>query len=181
VKITLSHEETLLGSAGTVAANQMFVDDVEDFFVFYADNLADVDLDAFKAFHMGRSGPLTLGLFRTRCPGSCGIVTLDGAGRVTSFEEKPANPKSDLAYAGILIARRAIFDWLPKSGFADFGKDILPRLCGRISGLLLDGYIRDIGTPESYAKAQEDWKLRRKGTSKSCLGAGSRVSEGATR
>jgi mannose-1-phosphate guanylyltransferase len=164
VKITLAHEEKLLGSAGTVAANRAFVDDVEDFFVFYADNLVDVNLDVLKAFHIQRPGPLTLGLFRSPNPKSCGIVTLDAAGCVTSFEEKPANPKSDLAYAGILIARRAIFNLLPNSEYADFGSDVLPRLCGKIFGLLLDGYIRDIGTPESYTKAQEDWRLRRKRT-----------------
>lgn len=157
VTINLVHEEVLLGSAGTVAANRDFVRDAQDFYVFYADNLVHANLNVLKAFHLRHNEALTIGLFRSPKPESCGIVTLDASGRVTSFEEKPAQPKSDLANAGIYVARQRLFDYLPRQGFADFGKDVMPKLVGHIRGCLLDGYLLDVGTPENYRKALEEW------------------------
>lgn len=159
VRIHLVHEEVLRGSAGTVAANRQFVRDRdnEDFYVFYADNLVCADLDALKSCHIRHDGVLTLGLFRSPKPEDCGIVTLDESGRITSFEEKPSNPKTNLANAGIFIARQTLFDWLPPDGFADFGKDVLPSLVAAMRGSVLDGYILDIGTPENYRRALKEW------------------------
>ena len=104
-RIQLSYEETLLGSAGTVAANRDFIGNSRDFYIFYADNLISVDLEALESFHFRHHGILTLGLFHSSQPRQCGIVTLDSEQRVVTFEEKPAQPKSDLANAGVLIAR----------------------------------------------------------------------------
>jgi mannose-1-phosphate guanylyltransferase len=157
VTINLVHEEVLRGSAGTVAANQDFVRGEGDFFIFYADNLVHVPLNVLKSFHLRHTGVLTIGLFRTLKPESCGIVALDPSGRITSFEEKPAQPKSNLANAGIYIARQGVFDYLPREGFADFGKSVMPKLVGNMWGCLLEGYLLDVGTPENYRKALEEW------------------------
>jgi len=159
VRIRLSHEPRLLGSAGTVAANRDFVGDAEDFFVFYADNLVHADLESLKTFHCQHQSLITLGLFQTAAPEACGIVTVDNTGCVTSFEEKPVRPRSDLANTGIYICRQAVLEYLPKRGFADFGKDVLPRLVGRMWGTALNGYLIDVGTPDNYRKALEDWPL----------------------
>jgi mannose-1-phosphate guanylyltransferase len=157
VKMELAHEEELLGSAGTLRANAEFVRGTDDFYVFYADNLVSTNLDALRSVHAKHHGVLTLGLFRSSRPRDCGIVTLDERGCVVDFEEKPAHPRSDLANAGIFVARQAVFDYIPARGFSDFGNDVMPRLAGRMWGCLLSGYIRDIGTLESYQKAVEEW------------------------
>jgi len=158
-RIKLSYEETLLGSAGTVAANRDFIGNSKDFYVFYADDLVSVDLEALKSFHFRNDGILTLGLFHSSRPRHCGIVTLDSEQRVVTFEEKPAQPKSDLANAGVFIARRELLNFLPSSGFSDFGKDILPKLVGRMLGYVLNGYLLDIGTPENYQRALVEWPI----------------------
>jgi mannose-1-phosphate guanylyltransferase len=62
-----------------------------------------------------------------------------------------------LAHAGIYLARQSLFDSLPRQGFADFGKEVLPRLVGNMWGCLLEGYILDVGTPENYRRALEEW------------------------
>ncbi len=159
VGITLVHEETLRGSAGTVMANRDFVQSSQDFYVFYADNLVHANLQALTLAHSQHGGVVTLGLFHTTSPRECGIVALDGSGRVTSFEEKPAAPKSNLANAGILVARQEIFDFLTPNRFTDFGKDVLPGLVGKMWGVSLEGYIRDIGTPDNYQRALEEWPV----------------------
>lgn len=108
-------------------------------------------------FTPGMPDFLRLDFFRPSRPRDCGVVTLSEDGLITSFEEKPSEPKSDLASAGIFLARQALFDWLPGAGFADLGKHVMPRLLGAMAGLHLEGYILDIGTPENYQKALKEW------------------------
>lgn len=160
IKILLAHEEVLKGSSGTVAANRDFVQKEKDFWIFYADNLVAADLDALHLFHSRHKGVLTLGLFRTSSPRDCGIVTLGESGQITSFEEKPLQPKSNFANAGIYIARREIFDFLPAAAFSDFGKNVFPGLTGKMRGMVLDGEVLDVGTPANYQKALRDWPPR---------------------
>ncbi|MGH9437006.1 MAG: nucleotidyltransferase family protein, partial [Terriglobia bacterium] len=153
VGIKLFHEDVLLGSAGTIAANRDFVGDSDDFYVFYADNLVRTDLAPLEALHARHSGILTLGLFRTPKPEACGVVTLDHEGKVISFEEKPSRPRSNMANAGLFIARRSLFDHLPRNTFADLGRDVMPKLAGVMWGRVLEGYLLDIGAHENYAQA----------------------------
>jgi mannose-1-phosphate guanylyltransferase len=157
VRIHLFHEENLLGSAGTIAANRDFIGSDDDFFIFYADNLIGANLEPLKSFHLRHPGVLTIALFHATKPENCGIVSLDESGRITNFEEKPAHPKSDLANAGIYVARRGLFDLLPRWPVMDFGKDVIPGLAGHAWGYLLDGYMLDIGTPENYQRALVEW------------------------
>jgi mannose-1-phosphate guanylyltransferase len=157
VRIQLVHEESLLGSAGTIAANPEFIEEDEDFYIFYADNLVDADLKSLQAFHAGHSGVLTMGLFRSPNPRACGIVTVGPGGCISSFEEKPEHPRSNFANAGIFLARRRLFEHLPPSGFADLGNDVLPKLVGAMWGQVVDGYLLDIGTPENYERALVEW------------------------
>ena len=155
------YEETLLGSGGTVAANRDFVGDDKDFLICYADNLTDVDLESFWKFHQTHDGILSMALFHASRPRECGIAALDENSRIVEFEEKPAQPKSNLANAGLYIARRQIFDYLPQTnGLLDFGKDVLPQLIGKMYGWQTEGYLLDIGTIENYEKANKEWQYR---------------------
>lgn len=157
VALRLVHEPELLGSAGTVRANWGFVGDQESFFVIYADNLSTVDLSALRTFHGGHRGLLTVAVFRAEDPRRCGIAVLDTSNRITAFVEKPAAPPSPWANAGVYLARQGLIDLLPGDGFADFGFHVLPRAAGRMYAFPVEGYHRDIGTPESYRRAQEEW------------------------
>jgi mannose-1-phosphate guanylyltransferase len=42
----------------------------------------------------------------------------------------------------------------------DIGYDLLPRLVGRAWVVPVDGYFRDIGTPDAYRLAREEWPVR---------------------
>ena len=158
VRVHLAHEEQLLGSAGTVLRNWPFVEGEESFCVFYADNLVQFDLSEIMSFHREHEGPLTMALFETAHPEQCGIVQLDQLGMVLQFTEKPSQPQSRLANAGIYIARPALRGYLPRHVPADFGMHVLPALVGMARGKRLTGYIRDIGTPETYELAQKEWR-----------------------
>lgn len=155
LKVTLSHEETLLGSAGTLAANRAFAAGEPDFWIFYADTLIGPGLAPLASLHRARGADLTFGLFRSPNPASGGVVELAPDGRVRSFEEKPAAPKSDLVAAGVYVAGPALLAALPPSA-GDLSRVVFPKLIGNAFGLVLDPVI-DLGTPESYARAQKEW------------------------
>ena len=157
LKIRTFYEEKLLGSAGTIAANRDFVAGEEAFFIFYADNLTNVNLEKMRKFHKDHGGIFTMGLFKAKRLKECGIAELDAEGLVVDFVEKPHHPKSDLANAGVYVANPQIFDYIPNKEVVDLGFDVLPGLVGRMYGYLIKEYLLDIGTWENYKKAQKEW------------------------
>ena len=156
------HEQTLAGSGGTVRNNRHFVENDDSFIIAYADNLTDTNLSDFMSFHentcVPNGGVLSMALFHTNLPKQCGIAELDSSSRITAFTEKPEHPKSNLANAGIYIARHEIFNYLPECEVLDFGKDVLPKLIGKMYGWHDRNYLIDIGTHENYQKAQTEWR-----------------------
>ncbi|MDX6770691.1 MAG: nucleotidyltransferase family protein [Elusimicrobiota bacterium] len=156
VKVTLYHEEKLLGSAGTLAANRHFVAGEKAFWIFYADTLIGADMSPMAALHRARHADLTLGLFKSPDPKSGGVVELAADGRVLSFEEKPARPKSDLVAAGAYLAGPRLLGVLPKLT-GDLSHDVYPKLLDNACGVVLDPVI-DLGTPARLALAQKEFK-----------------------
>jgi mannose-1-phosphate guanylyltransferase len=156
-----AYEETLLGSGGMILANRDFVKGEEAFFICYADNLTQIDLTALRAFHLQRGPILTIALSPSNTPKQAGIVSLDESGVVTKFEERPKNPASNLANAGVYVAGQGIFDYFPQGGFIDFAADVLQKLAGRMYGYPVQEYHLDIGTPANLRKAEEDWRKLR--------------------
>ncbi|HEY3295953.1 MAG TPA: nucleotidyltransferase family protein [bacterium] len=148
-------EPVLLGSAGTIRRAWDFVAGEESFFIVYADNFSRVDLSRLLAFHRAKQNPLlTLVAYPTDEPRRCGILELDGDGRVLSFEEKPTEPRSNFANSGIHVASAGLLEYLPETTPADLGFHVLPRLVGRMFGYVTDEYIQDIGTMETYERVQ---------------------------
>lgn len=159
------YEEKLLGSAGTVLANRKFITGSDPFVIAYADNLTNADISGMLRYHAenrGTGSVLTMGLIRAPEPKRCGIATLNDEMFITDFIEKPENPSSDLANCGIYVTDAGLFNYfpdrLPDSGIIDFGFDIFPVLKGKMKGFIIDGYLRDIGTVESYHAACDEWR-----------------------
>lgn len=160
-RVREAYEPTLLGSAGTVAANRELADGAEGVLIVYGDNLSDVDLRPLLAFHRSHGDAFTIMLFRTPYPEKCGIAELGEGGRVVSFEEKPKQPKGNLANAGIYVVTPEAYREMADMKAFDLGFDVLPRFLGRMRGWEWGGYHRDIGTPESLAQAEEDVRAGR--------------------
>lgn len=155
--IILSYEKELLGSGGTISANFEFVKNEENFFIIYADNLTNAPLTDLIDFHSNRDSVFTTYVYKTNVPSQKGIFLADEDGKVIDFEEKPANPKSDLANAGIGILNRKIFNYLIKDRILDFGHDVMPLIMNKIYIKKTDAYIKDIGTLKDYKDAQSEW------------------------
>jgi mannose-1-phosphate guanylyltransferase len=153
-------EPELLGSAGTIVANRQWVDGEEFFLACNADNLTDFDLRSLVKAHRDHGAVATLAVFRAENPSSAGIVEVDDDGRITAFTEKPSCPVSDLANAGMYVFHPCVLDEIGGPP-QDIGYDLLPLLAGRAQAVLVEGYFRDIGTPDAYRRAQKEWPPRR--------------------
>jgi mannose-1-phosphate guanylyltransferase len=159
LRVTLFDEPRLLGSAGTVRANREWVADGDPFLIAYADNLTDADLSGLMAAHRQHGQLLTMALFRADEPTRCGIAEIAGGGEsgtIVGFEEKPSRPKSNLANAGLYVSDVRIVDRIPPRTPADFGQDVLPAIVGEMHGHVLRERLVDVGTWESYERAQRE-------------------------
>jgi mannose-1-phosphate guanylyltransferase len=79
---------------------------------------------------------------------------------IREFHEKTANPPGNLANAAAFIFEPEIFTYLEAAGngVIDLSAEIVPKLMGRIQGFEIEGYHRDIGTPESLDMARRYYR-----------------------
>jgi mannose-1-phosphate guanylyltransferase len=160
IKVIYAYESELLGSAGTLRSNKSFVQDQKAFFIIYADNLTNTSLSNLYNFHVKQPHAFTMALFATNNPTGCGIVSLNSEATITSFVEKPANPISNLANAGMYIAYPEIINLIdPAKTPADIGFDVLPLLVNKMSGYKINDYLIDIGTHQNLEKARQEFPL----------------------
>jgi mannose-1-phosphate guanylyltransferase len=157
VNIRIVEEPELLGSGGTVAEHRDFVAGENAFFILYADVLTNIDLRRMLGFHQQKSLPATLGICQVSDPRRCGIVTMNEGSVIQEFVEKPSQPMSNWAFAGIMIAGSELFDFLPAQPSADLGFDVLPKMIGKMAAYIVSEYLLDIGTLSNYQHAQQSW------------------------
>jgi mannose-1-phosphate guanylyltransferase len=158
-----SFEPELLGSAGTLVAHRDWLDGEEMFLACNADNLTDFDVRSLIEAHQEHGPIATLTVFHSERPSAGGVVELDEEGNVIGFQEKPSNPVSDLVNAGMYAFDPAILDEIGGPPPRDIGYDLLPRLVGRARAIPVDSYFRDIGTIDTYRRAQQEWPARVQG------------------
>ena len=156
LRVCVSEEKTLLGSAGTLLHNRKRFA-AGPFWIFYSDVLTTADLGAMLNLHRARRTIATLGVYDVPDPTRCGIVTVNDRDIVVDFVEKPQHPTGRLAFAGIMVANPTLFNHLPEKIPADIGFDLLPRLVGKMSAYHVRDYLLDVGTPENYHAAQVSW------------------------
>ena len=151
------HEPELLGTAGTLLANQSFFKGATGLLI-HADNAMADNLGPLLEAHRQRSAGclLTMLTFRTDQPQSCGIVTTNGCGVVTAFHEKVSDPPGDCANGALYAFDPDFVAFLntlrPKPN--DFSTEVIPHLVGRINTWHTAKPYLDIGTPGTLKAAQ---------------------------
>jgi mannose-1-phosphate guanylyltransferase len=167
-RIDLVHEDTLLGTGGTVLANREWLQN-RPFLLAHADNLTDFDVARFIRAHESRTKGhlITMLGFRTDDPNSCGILELDQQNTVRAFHEKVPNPPGNLANGAVYIFEPEVIDAIASLGkpVVDLSTEVIPKFLGRILCFETDGYHRDIGTRENLQKAHSEFKQGRCGIS----------------
>lgn len=167
--VTTVHEPKLLGTLGSVKKNRDFfagdVNDSDASLIAHADNFCLTDWQAFIKSYQQRpaSCDLTMMLFNTPTPWSCGLVKVDKEGVLTDYIEKPEEAKTkpqlygDLANAAVFIANPKAIEAIcsmPEDQ-DDLCRDYLPLQIGKANTFVNDNIHIDIGTPETYALANE--------------------------
>ncbi|MFI6579794.1 sugar phosphate nucleotidyltransferase [Embleya sp. NPDC050493] len=158
--LTYANEETPLGTAGSVKnAEEALKDDT--FLVISGDALTDFDLTALVEYHRAKGAMVTVCLTRVPDPLEFGITIIDDEGRVDRFLEKPTWGQvfSDTVNTGIYVMEPEVFDYVAAGVSVDWSGDVFPKLLKEgkpIYGYVAEGYWEDVGTHESYLKAQAD-------------------------
>src|SRR6516165_10712281 len=153
-------EEVPLGTAGSVK-------NAEDalrsgpFLVISGDALTDIDLSALVAYHKKQGALVTVGLARVPNPLEFGIIIADDDGRIQRFLEKPTWGQvfSDTVNTGIYVMEPEVLAEVPAGEVVDWAGDVFPKLVkagAPLHGWVGDGYWQDVGTHESYLRAQAD-------------------------
>jgi mannose-1-phosphate guanylyltransferase/phosphomannomutase len=153
-------EEMPLGTAGSVRnAEDALRDDA--FLVISGDALTDMDLSALVRYHKDNGALVTVGLARVPDPLEFGIVITQEDGRIQRFLEKPTWGQvfSDTVNTGVYVMEPEVLAEVPPGEIVDWSGDVFPKLLKRgapLFGYISDRYWEDVGTHESYMKAQAD-------------------------
>jgi mannose-1-phosphate guanylyltransferase/phosphomannomutase len=153
-------EDAPLGTAGSVKNAEHLLDD-GTFLVISGDALTDFDLTDLVKFHHDKGALVTVCLTRVPDPLEFGITIVDDDGKVQRFLEKPTWGQvfSDTVNTGIYVMEPEVFDHVAKGESVDWSGDVFPWLVDQglpIYGYIAEGYWEDVGTHESYFKAQAD-------------------------
>ena len=148
------------GTADAVYQNldRVEEEDVDTVLVLSGDHVYKMDYSPILEFHRENGADVTLAV--TPMPAEelhrFGTVVVDEKGQVTRFQEKVKNPQSNLVSMGVYVFNTVTLrQWLGGGTGHDFGRNVFPRMVGsgRIFAYTFDGYWRDIGTLDSYWKA----------------------------
>ncbi|GAC1445318.1 MAG: mannose-1-phosphate guanyltransferase [Mycobacteriales bacterium] len=158
--LSYATEETPLGTAGSVKnAEEALRDDA--FLVISGDALTDIDLGAVVRAHKERQALVTVCLKRVPDPLEFGIVITDEQERIERFLEKPTWGQvfSDTVNTGIYVMEPEVFRHVATGQVVDWSADVFPALVeagAPVFGYIAEGYWEDVGTHESYLRAQAD-------------------------
>lgn len=156
------------GTADSIYQNISYIDKYNPDYVLIlgGDHIYKMDYSKMLSFHKKSKADVTIAVQEVSYDEASrlGIMNANENDRVFEFEEKPAQPKSNLASMGIYI-----FNWtLLKEALeednrvhqdSDFGKHIIPMLLERQKSLYayrFNDYWKDVGTIESYWMANMD-------------------------
>ncbi len=158
--LSYATEEAPLGTAGSVKNAESALRD-DTFVVISGDALTDIDLTALVAAHRERQALVTVCLKRVPDPLEFGIVIQDEQERIERFLEKPTWGQvfSDTVNTGIYVMEPEVFASVASGRAVDWSGEVFPELLRKgapVYGHVADGYWEDVGTHESYLKAQAD-------------------------
>lgn len=174
------------GTASAIYENINYLDLVNPEYVLIlsGDHIYKMDYRELLDIHKQKAADCTIAVMEVDWDEASrfGIMNTNEEGKITEFEEKPENPKSNLASMGIYvfnwkILRKALIeDNQNPESTNDFGHDIIPKMLEDGQNLFVykfDGYWKDVGTVRSYWQANldlidpnneldiydEDWKI----------------------
>jgi glucose-1-phosphate adenylyltransferase len=148
------------GTADAVLRNRSILEhsDADTILVLAGDHIYKMDYQPFLAAHRRHRADVTIAVRRVPLAEASrmGILALDDADRIVEWQEKPKQPKSDLASMGVYVfSRKALLRWMDEER-VDFGRHVIPAMLdggARVFGYQFAGYWQDVGTIQSFWEA----------------------------
>lgn len=157
------------GTANAIYQNINFIEryDPEYVLILSGDHIYKMDYGKMLEFHKDSNADCTIAVLEVPWEEASrfGIMTADENNVITKFEEKPKEPKSNLASMGIYIftweklRKYLTEDEADKTSSNDFGKNIIPNMLAdqqRMVAYPFEGYWKDVGTIDSLWEANMD-------------------------
>lgn len=163
-------EKWFKGTANAIYQNISYIDSLDPKYVLIlsGDHIYKMDYAAMLEDHIKNKASLTVGVIPVPMKEASrfGIMNTDQNGRIIEFEEKPAQPKSNLASMGIYIfnwetlRRYLVEDQAKNREMEDFGKNVIPAYLSNAENCFaysFEGYWKDVGTIESLWEANMEF------------------------
>lgn len=164
-----SRSDWYKGTANAIYQNIPFIDRYNPNYVLVlsGDHIYKMDYAKMLRQHIEADADATIAVLEVPWEEASrfGIMNTDAEGNITEFDEKPKQPKSNLASMGIymfswpVLRRILIEDEADKGSDNDFGKNIIPRMLKEDCKLVaqtFDGYWKDVGTIFSLWESNMD-------------------------
>jgi len=150
ISIKIIKEDIPLGTAGALVNAYEHLD--EFFFLMNGDSIVDGNWLSIIE-NLDTDNDVSMALIRKKDCSRYGSVKLSG-NKIIKFDEKKNIKEEGLINAGVYCIRKKIISTLPLKKLS-FEKEVLPGLVknNRVSGLEINGYFIDIGTPDSLSEA----------------------------
>ena len=159
-----SNSEWYTGTANAIYQNIDYIDMYNPDYVLIlsGDHIYKMDYELMLDYHKENGADVTIAAMPVPMEEASrfGILITDENGQIQEFEEKPENPRSNLASMGIYIfswpvLRQALIDKKDQPG-CDFGKHVIPYCFENGNPMFayeFNGYWKDVGTLGSYWEA----------------------------
>lgn len=157
------------GTANAIYENIDYLDNIDPDYVLIlsGDHIYKMNYNKLLDIHKKNGAECTIAVMEVPWDEASrfGIMNTDKNDRIIEFEEKPAEPKSNLASMGIYmfnwktLRRELIEDYNDENSSYDFGKNIIPKMLAKGLPMYVyrfDGYWKDVGTVKSYWEANLD-------------------------
>lgn len=156
--------EWYTGTANAIYQNLAYMETYNPDYVLIlsGDHIYKMDYEVMLDYHKAHKADVTIAVMPVPKEEASrfGIVVTDETGKITEFQEKPREPKSNLASMGIYIfswpALREALITLKDQSNCDFGKHVIPYCHEKGEKLVayeFNGYWKDVGTLGSYWEA----------------------------
>ncbi len=158
MNISYSYEETPLGTAGPLS----LIKDLDStFLVTNGDVLTTLDLRELVAFHKSHGGIATIAVHKRQVKIDLGVIQWDGDGRIGGYLEKPTYDYT--VSMGIYVFEPQVMKFIPFNMYLDFPELVLKMIAAgeKVVGYAFDGYWMDLGRPDDYALAADDFASMR--------------------
>lgn len=154
VHITYSPEEHPLGTAGPLALLNGLD---EPFLVLNGDILTTLDFGALIRFHHQRAAAATIAMHHRKVKIDFGIIQCNGDHEIVRYVEKPSYDY--LVSMGIYVFEPRVLKYIPYGQYLDFPDLVLKMLAAGedVVGYRFDGYWKDLGRPDDYQQATQDF------------------------